>query len=120
NDALDGGRYTFLDEHSTAFQLSSVRLAGSRKFIDICRKQMVGNDVPQYAEPIDRQSRKNLTLVWNQGRQDYVEGRDPIARAQQKFAPKIINTADLPLVEERKPRQCIIDHRLEFSYLRWI
>src|SRR5262249_24898595 len=81
---------------------------------------MVGNDVVHHAEPIDRQCRKNLSFVRNQGGQDPVEGGDAVARDQQNFAPKTKNVASFALIKWGQTRQCVIAHRLEFSYWRWI
>ncbi len=46
---------------------------------------MIGHDIGQAVQPERRQSRQDLSLVWDRRRQHHVEGTDAVAGHQQQL-----------------------------------
>ena len=61
---------------------------------------MVRNDVLDAVEPPGREAREHLALAWDAGRQDDVEGRDPVGGHDQEVVAQVEGVANLAA---RKP-----------------
>jgi hypothetical protein len=61
---------------------------------------MMRDDILDDAKPEFRQSGEDFSLIGDQGRQDNVKGRNPIAGDQQELVAQIVNIANFAAIEK--------------------
>ncbi len=109
-DALDRQRIGFSDEHRSAGQRGRLRPSLSGEVGGAGRDHVVFGDRAQAIEPERGDLRQDLSLVWNPGRKDVVERRDPIGRDNQELVAEVENIADLSLSIGCTPGECRLEN----------
>src|ERR1043165_6929427 len=80
HDTLDRKNFGALYQHRSPAQFISMCANRLRHFVQVRRQQVMGNDVPELAEPKPRQCRKYFALSFDWCGRNAIESRDAIGR----------------------------------------